>query len=228
MEKKLVRGQIDCSNTHLKTELGNHAFQLFMKRLGQKNEENARAYEQSRQQGISLWEQYKEQLMPHGNFVFSNGGKLPLTDMEQKHLQAELTVILFYEEILLESVFDQYLMHLWQISYLDCVREYLQKVYIKTLIQYYCNEEALYISPWLGPGLGNIPIEKTEEFLTHFFSKNDEIDNIIRKKSFVGRLISTYEAIDYPSPCQRCKGQSGCEYCMIFMEQRKQKEDRKS
>lgn len=202
MDRNMKNGTMDFSNELVKKQIAWRAFQSFEQKLGKKNEGNQSIYEGQLLQAKELISQYQEALLPNGSYVLHREKTVSYIQLPDINVQAELLFTLQSNEVKQESVSDGFLYYLLQVSYLDSVREYIKETLFPTLIRYYLKEEAQVISPLLGAGLFDSPLK--------------EIDRSRKQGHMVyGVLYSTDEAIPFKHPCQYCKAQTGCEYCMI-------------
>lgn len=202
MDRNMKNGTMDFSNELVKKQIAWRAFQSFEQKLGRKNECNQSSYEGQLVRAKELISQCQEALLPNGSYVLHRKKTVSYIELPDIKVQAELLFTLQSNEVKQESVTDEFLYYLLQVSYLDSVREYIKETLFPTLIRYYLKEEAQVISPLFGAGLFDSPLE--------------EIDRSCKQGHMVyGVLYSTEEEIPRKHPCQYCKAQRGCEYCMI-------------
>lgn len=183
-----------------------------------------------------LHDQVKEEIFPHIRVVKIPFNKKNYIEKEALHLDddtisskyfvdytpksvdAMYIVLMWIEEIVLDSYLDQFYIHLWQIAYMNVMREYVREYFV---------EEGTHISPFYGPGLYDIPLGELKKLYKRIEVKQVKIhgQKMEPSSSFLGFIFSGQHCeIQKAVSCKECLGVTGCEFCMLYESRRKKEE----
>ncbi len=214
-----VRKRLELNHDSLLSYLHRKALMDANKQLGKLNEKNQEAYVRQLSELASLQKGKKQYLIPEGIYHMHEEPVFCQKEVPKEHVKAEVVVALCCKEYKTESVTEEFLMHLLQISYMNIVRDYIKEEMIKTVYSVTYKEPALFVSEYYGPGLFDMPVERLEEMCNLLHAEEVGIsckqECLYPSVSFVGVLYITDKKIIQKAACKDCKANIGCEYCMI-------------